>query len=143
MRRLDVPELLTRLREILDLLGADLAALQSDALPSVRETAALERWLQLAIQISLDLGDRLLAALVVEEPPRYRDIFSALERQNVLAAPLARTMERLTDLRNALVHEYGEFGPATTPAHVRTALPTLREYAVAISAAFDRQDGTP
>lgn len=102
----------------------------------------MERWLQLGIQISLDLGDRLLASLKVEEPPRYRDIFSALERAGVLPEALARSLERLADLRNVLVHEYGEFTPESTPAHARAALPVLEEYAVAISTALARNSGS-
>jgi len=142
MRRLDVPELLSRLREILADADKELASLAPDDLPSTRQTAALERWLQLSIQIPLDLGDRLLAARGFEEPPRYRDIFDVLQRSNIIPSVLARRMESLADLRNALVHEYGEFGPGTTPTHARSALPALREYAALLRSAFDQPPPT-
>lgn len=48
-------------------------------------------------------------------------------------------MEQLTDLRNALVHEYGEFTPQSTPDHVRRALPTLETYARVIGPALSPQ----
>jgi len=135
--RLTPRELLSRLIEILDDLEAELSSLGSAELPSSRQSAALERWLQLSIQICIDLGDRVLAAAGTDEPNRSRDIFSALQRLNIIPGPVARGMERLSDVRNALVHEYGEFHPATTPGHARSALPILREYAAAVSGTID------
>ncbi|HET6383493.1 MAG TPA: HepT-like ribonuclease domain-containing protein [Armatimonadota bacterium] len=140
--RLTARELLTRLIEILNDLDAELASLPPAELPSSRQTAALERWLQLTIQISIDLGDRLLAAKGVDEPPRSRDIFSALHSLHVIPISTARSMESLADLRNLLVHEYGEFRPATTPGHARQALPILREYAAAVGQALDSTGGS-
>src|SRR5207244_10719525 len=75
------------------------------------EDAAVQRWLQLAIQCCLDLGDSLLGKLGEPEPPRYRDIFAALVRRGVIDVSLAQRMERLTDHRNALAHAYIDLSP--------------------------------
>lgn len=91
--------------------------------------AAVQRWLQLAIQCCLDLGDALLGRLGLPEPPRYRDIFDALARAGVMDAPLARAMERLADHRNALAHAYLDLSPQETWRWLREGLPAMAEFA--------------
>ena len=49
--RLTPPELLSRLNQILKHVEAELAALPENDLPSARQAAAIERWLQLSIEI--------------------------------------------------------------------------------------------
>src|SRR3712207_4969936 len=68
--RLTNDELIARLHGVPADLEAELAALTAP--PSRKDEAALERWLQLAIQMCIDLGDRVLAANNIEEPPRQR-----------------------------------------------------------------------
>src|SRR5947207_7955526 len=97
--------------------------------PFDTQDAALQRWLQLAIQCCLDLGDSLLGRLGEPEPPRLRDIFPALVRRGVIDRSLAQTMERLTDYRNVLGHAYSSLTPVETWRQVRQALPALAEFA--------------
>src|SRR5947207_7934867 len=96
--------------------------------PFDTQDAALQRWLQLAIQCCLDLGDSLLGRLGEEEPPRYRDIFTALVRRGVIEAPLAQRMEELTGFRNALAHAYADLSPVETWRRLRAGLPALAEF---------------
>ena len=123
-------ELKTRLRLVL----TDLETLAGElnALMSRRDEAALERWPQLTVQICVDLGDRILAARNLEEPPRQRDVFAVLLGEGVLTAPQARRMEKLTEVRNALVHDYGRLTAEGTLAEVRSAFPVLRTVADAL-----------
>jgi uncharacterized protein YutE (UPF0331/DUF86 family) len=93
------------------------------------EDAAAQRWLQLAIQCCIDLGDSLLGRMGEEEPPRLRDVFAALVRRDVIDAPLARQMEELTDFRNVLAHAYASLTPVTTWQHLRDGLPALAGFA--------------
>src|SRR2546425_1179849 len=95
--------------------------------------AAVQRWLQLAIQCCLDLGDSLLAKLGEEEPSRYRDIFAALTRRKVIETPLAQQMEELAGFRNALAHAYADLSPVDTWRRLRDALPALAEFAERMS----------
>jgi uncharacterized protein YutE (UPF0331/DUF86 family) len=97
--------------------------------PYGAQDAAVQRWLQLAIQCCLDLGDALLGRLGEPEPPRYRDIFAALVRVGVIGAPLAQALERLADHRNALTHAYIDLSPRETWQWVREGLPAMAEFA--------------
>src|SRR5207247_9308883 len=91
--------------------------------------AAVQRWLQLAIQCCLDLGDSLLGKIGEPEPPRYRDIFAALERRGIIDASLARSLEALADFRNTLAHAYEGLSPAETWRQLRQGLQTMAQFA--------------
>lgn len=99
------------------------------------QDAAVQRWLQLAIQCCLDLGDALLGRLGELEPARYRDIFPALERAGVIDASLAQTMQQLADQRNALAHAYVDLSPQETWRWLREGLPAMAEFAQRIGQA--------
>jgi len=124
-------ELATKLREVLADLESALGNLKG--VPSSIEEAALERWLQLGIQLSMDLGDRILTSRGVDEPPRARDIFDNLASLGVLTKQQSAQMVRLVSLRNQLVHDYGEFTAATTPALATRALAVLQDVAKALT----------
>lgn len=113
-----------RLREVLAQLEVAVQVGEADLTNT--QIAALERLLQLAIQITIDLGDRVVAQRGAEEPPRQRDIFSALQRLGTIEAAQAREMERLVGVRNTLVHDYMEYSRADLLREARGGLPVLR-----------------
>ena len=101
-----VEQLLRRIHE-----GADtLRAAETEGLARVAQDplrwAGVERLAQITIQACVDLSDWVLAAEGIEEPPRARDVFSALASAGLLDPDLARTLEDLVGLRNTLAHEY-------------------------------------
>jgi len=129
-----------REQELLRLLNEYLAHLQSvqgldpqTVQPFSIEDAAVQRWLQLAIQCCIDLGDSLLGRLGEPEPPRSRDIFPALVRLGIVDTSLAQTLEQLTDYRNTLAHAYADLSPAETWRRVRQGLPGMAELASRMS----------
>ncbi|MGV3724811.1 MAG: DUF86 domain-containing protein [Actinomycetota bacterium] len=134
MPRLSNHELMARLDEVLS--NLDLAIASVTGTPEPQVEAALERWLQLSIQVLIDLGDRVVAARGLPEPARSREIFEVLAREGLLSPADATGMGRLVSLRNDLVPDYGEFTPATTPGHVRRALPLIRAVGKALADAL-------
>lgn len=130
MPRISTAELIAKLHEVLQKLE-DCVTTLSDR-PSDLAEAALERWLQLAIQICIDLGDRVIAARGLPEPPTQREVFATLLQAGVLTSEQSSGMVRLVNLRNDLVHDYGGFTAETTPGHVRRALPLLKTVGAAL-----------
>ena len=103
------------------------------------EDVAVQRWLQLAVQCCLDLGDSILSGLGEPEPPRYRDIFPALARRGVIPAELVRSLESLAEFRYVLGHAYASLTPHDTWQRVREGIPVLVRYAEAIGLPEDAQ----
>src|SRR3712207_3925937 len=93
-----------RERELLRLLESCLSRLRQEmevdpgaVEPLGAEHAAVQRWLQVAVQSCLDLADSLLGRMGESVPPRGRDLFLALVRTGLLDAVMAGKMARLTE----------------------------------------------
>jgi uncharacterized protein YutE (UPF0331/DUF86 family) len=80
-----------------------------DALVSdVHLQLEVERALQVAIQICIDVGAHLVSGLGQPPPGDYRGVFAALGVAGVVEADLAKRLGDAARLRNLLVHDYGE-----------------------------------
>jgi uncharacterized protein YutE (UPF0331/DUF86 family) len=99
--------------------------------------ASTERWLQLAIQICIDLGTQLVTELSVPAPTDYAGVFHALGAGGAISPELADRMAQAARQRNLLVHAYLEVDDRQVLA-VLERLDDLREFAAAIQRAADR-----
>jgi len=93
----------------------------------------VERYLQLAIQVSLDIGNHILAEIQTRAPEEYRDIFILLGENKVLPVELAEKMAPLAGLRNILVYDYLEIDLNRIYEFLKTDLSDFREFAKYIS----------
>jgi uncharacterized protein YutE (UPF0331/DUF86 family) len=109
--------------------AADERALASD--PVLR--AAVERWLQVAIEACIDLADHLVASEGWTPPESARAAFSALAAHDRLDRELAERLSGAAALRNILVHDYVSIDLARLARVVRDDLPDLRAFAVIAS----------
>lgn len=66
----------------------------------------VERKLQLAAQVSIDLGNHLIAYFGFETPKDYKDIFEILAKEGVISKDLSSNMKKIAGFRNILVHDY-------------------------------------
>jgi uncharacterized protein YutE (UPF0331/DUF86 family) len=129
-------ELLTRLRENLKNIRETLSDRSQDR--RKQDEAAMERWLQIAVQVCIDIGDRLLAAKQLEEPPRMSEIFPVLAREGDLSPDVARSLSKLAGLRNALVHDYVVYSGPGVFSEAEMALKTLEPAVVEFDSALAR-----
>jgi uncharacterized protein YutE (UPF0331/DUF86 family) len=95
---------LARLAELLDLLRRDRPLVERIAFDvDVRDR--VERRLQLAAQIAIDVANYLIAHSRWPRSER-ETLWEVLAREAVLPASLAESLRGLTGFRNVLVHEY-------------------------------------
>lgn len=68
---------------------------------------AIERGLQLSIQVILDLGNHIISdeGISVEN---YSEIFNELAKLNIIPVDYAARIKGMAGFRNILVHEYAE-----------------------------------
>ena len=92
-----------------------------------------ERYLQLAIQACLDIGNHILANIKSKAPDDYRDIFTLLGENGVISAELAGKMAPLAGLRNILVHDYLEIDREKIYQMLRANLSDFSQFAKEIS----------
>ena len=68
--------------------------------------AMTERWLELAIQICIDLGTQVLAERSGPTPSKYSEVFEIFGREELLDRELADRLAEAARQRNLLVHLY-------------------------------------
>lgn len=91
-----------------------------------------ERYLQLAIQSMLDIGNHLIADQAEGRPEEYRDIFEIMGKAGILSQEFAAKLQPLAGLRNILVHDYLEVDRKKIYHLLQEHLKDFEEYSRAI-----------
>lgn len=96
-----------------------------------RLRAATERWLQLAIQICIDLGTQLVSEQSARPPSDYADVFAILGENHIIPSDLALRLGNAARQRNLIVHLYMEIDDRAVFASL-AYLDDLREFATTV-----------
>jgi uncharacterized protein YutE (UPF0331/DUF86 family) len=67
---------------------------------------AVERYLYLAVQATLDLGEAIIAFREFRRPGTYTDIFYILHEEKLITADLSEKLVNMTKFRNVIAHDY-------------------------------------
>jgi len=74
-----------------------------------------ERYLQIVIEICLNIGNRIIALMqfkmALDAPESYEDIILQLDRLEVINSESSKKFVELAKLRNQLVHGYRDLAP--------------------------------
>lgn len=65
-----------------------------------------ERYLQLSIEILLDVGKLMVLSENLRRPEDNQDIFVVLQEHHVISVPLTEQLLGIANFRNILVHDY-------------------------------------
>ena len=91
-----------------------------------------ERFLQLAIESCLNIGNRLLSLSQFEKPIRtpetYADVFREMECLGVIDAPFCEKLVTMAKFRNRLVHLYWEVDKEMTYQFVQENLDDFKMF---------------
>ena len=107
----------------------------------VWERKGVERVLQEAIEVALDVNAHLIAELGHDVPDDYFGGFVKLGQIGVLSDELATALAPSAGLRNRLVHEYDALDDARVLAAVGTMLDLYPRYIQAIESALVKLEG--
>lgn len=67
---------------------------------------ALERYLQLAAEAAIDIGEIIISEMDLKSPMYNRDVFEILGEEKIISKELARNFVEVARFRNVLVHDY-------------------------------------
>lgn len=107
------------------------AFLDAEEAEFVREPALhdlAERYLHLAVEASLDLGNHWIAERGLPAPEANRDTFTVLENAGELAPELAERLRGWAGFRNILVHEYLRIDHSIAYRAIRDELKDLESF---------------
>lgn len=96
-------------------------------LANEEQRAATERWLQVAVQICIDLGTQLVSEQSARPPSDYADVFTILGQKGVIPTELAQRLAEAAKQRNLIVHLYLEIDDRAVFASL-AHLDDLREF---------------
>ena|SRR3989338_7099042 len=70
--------------------------------------SAGERYLQLAIEDCLNIGNHIISGKGFKRADTYKEVFAILKEEKIISEKLGEAMMRLASFRNRLVHIYWE-----------------------------------
>ena len=111
---------------------------QVDSLKAYADNAqlrrAVERALQVSVEIMLDIARRLIALQSLRFPADNQDTFKVLAEARIVPADLLPTLQEMARFRNLLIHEYTKIDDARVYGILRLRLGDFDAYVKAISA---------
>lgn len=132
LRREAIRERLLHLEEVLSQLAElghpDGAELRQD----FRTRWTVERGLQLAAEISFDIGNHILSAHFGASARDYEDILEQLAARGVIEGELRERLRGLGGFRNILVHGYLRIDSDRVSAGLSTSARDFSEFSLAI-----------
>jgi|SRR3989339_571979 len=81
---------------------------KDDLLKDQTLRGAVERYLYLLCQSTIDFAEALLSHLNLRTPSTYGEIFEILGEEHIISTDLVLKMRKMTGFRNILTHAYGE-----------------------------------
>jgi uncharacterized protein YutE (UPF0331/DUF86 family) len=99
----------------------------------------VERKLQLAIQVCMDVANYLIGQLGLAAPDAPENVFQALGREGIIDKELASHMAGMVRFRNILVHDYLEIDARIVYSSLAENLKDFDEYARQIAGRFLEQ----
>lgn len=105
--------------------AGDAAHLASDSVLR----AAVERWVQVAVEACIDIATHAIAAHGWPPPGSAREAFVVLAQHGRLSLELAQRLGAAAGMRNVLVHDYVSVDLERLALAVRVDLDDLRSFA--------------
>lgn len=94
---------------------------------------ALERYLQLAAEAAIDIGEIIISELELPAPITNKEIFEILGRQKIISLKLAKNFSEIAKFRNILVHDYIELDLKKMYDYLQQDLDDFAKYIAAIA----------
>jgi len=123
---------LSKLREYVELLRILSGHTREEFINDPFVIGNVERYLQLAIQIVLDIGNHIVADDRLGPVEEYRDAIRLLGQSSYLDPDLTRRLIPMAGLRNILVHDYLEIDRGRLHALLQDSLEDFELFATQI-----------
>ncbi len=131
--------LATTLSELADLGRVDRGRLAGE--PVTR--AATERYLQVLVDLAIEINAHLLVAVRGVAPATGRDSFLAMGEVGILPGQLALRLAPAAGLRNILVHRYVDIDPELVAQARQDLLDLVPGYVHEVASYLDATEGEP
>lgn len=97
-----------------------------------RTQRIVERTLQMAIEVCVDLANHVIADRGLRVPATYAEAFEVLGEASLLDAAQQEAMARMSKFRNVIVHDYARVDPAIVVQILREHLGDFTRFRTAV-----------
>jgi len=125
---------LNKLEEVLAILREKGSVSLEEYKRDVNLQWTIERGLELAASIILDIGNHILAGAFKISVDEYEQILERLAKKGVITSELYEKLRGLGGFRNVLVHGYLDLDPNLVYAHYAKALQVFPQFIAEIEA---------
>ncbi len=94
---------------------------------------AVERYLELALECALDIGELVISREGLRKPETYRDVIEILGEAGVLSAEFVEKFAPAASFRNILVHRYYDIDLARLYSFLQTSLEDFDTFSKSIA----------
>lgn len=94
---------------------------------------ALERYLYLAIQATIDLSEAAISYKNFRKPTTMREAFQILDENNIISNDLMNRMIKMAGFRNVVAHDYENINYDIVYDVLQNKLNDIKEFSEAIS----------
>jgi len=114
-----------------------LRSYQSHGKDELRENytlrGAVERYLQLALECTLDIGEMIISKEGFRKPEAYREVIEILGEEEILPKEFAERFAPSMGFRNILVHRYAEVDLDELYQHLQDDLEDFNTFAKCVA----------
>jgi uncharacterized protein YutE (UPF0331/DUF86 family) len=107
---------------------------------SGRIKRAVERGLQVSVEICLDIGRRIISQNGYEYPDSNRRVFEILAREGIVSPALLPALRKMAGFRNIVIHEYVRIDDVQVYGMLKSNVGDFEAFAAEIVAFVDADD---
>ncbi len=135
----EVANRLNTLRKYVDILRGYQSKSLEDIEKDFTLKGAIERYLQVAIECALDIGEIIIAAEGFRKPETYREVIEILGKEGVLPQDFAIRFAPAAGFRNILVHAYSDIDVRKLYEFLQERLEDFDTFAMYISRYLEKK----
>lgn len=106
---------------------------QDEIVNDIDKKGAVERYLYLAAQASIDLAESVIAYKNLRKPSTMSDSFYILQEEGIISIELTEKMVKMTGFRNIIAHDYEKLNYAIVYDVLQNKLPDIEDFLNRIS----------
>lgn len=109
MTGLDVIEKgISNIKKYLSILSSYKGTSITDLLNDLTLRGAVERYLYLAVQATIDLAEAIISYKELRRPSTFSESFEILNEHNIISKEVKTNMIQMARFRNRIAHDYGD-----------------------------------
>jgi len=109
MTGLDVIEKgISNIKKYLSILSSYKGTSITDLLNDLTLRGAVERYLYLAVQATIDLSEAIISYKELRRPSTFSESFEILNEHNIISKEVKTNMIQMARFRNRIAHDYGD-----------------------------------